>query len=178
MATNTTTPAEELAALVLQRAHESLDVEEGVPGAAARLAAIEDRIREVNATVERQALAEQERGRRAAEAQERERERQRQDEQSKIAKLDAALPRALADVETAFQSGVVAIKKALALSGDRAVAQSRLRTLDGDERMHAPDGTASAITDRATHLLNREAGLSDVRSSSSYGLGEKPLGAK
>ena len=175
--TTATTPAEELTALSLQRAHEALDVEEGKPGAAGRLTAIEDRIREVNTQVERAALVESERGRRAAEAQERERVRQRQDAQARKKKFAADKQRGFTKIEQAATQALVPaiLETQLAAAGEQA-ADVELRRLDGDERMAPPDGTESAITDRLTYLLNRKAGLSDIQTSASYGLGEKPLG--
>jgi hypothetical protein len=176
MATNTTTttPAEELAALSLQRAHEALDAEEGKPGAAARLAAIEQRIKEVNVQVERAALVEAERQRRAAEAAERERERQRADLQAKLKKVEAERTDAYKALEKDLDAVVASVIRATDLAAQCDATNVALQRARGDEDFTGAAGYAmSPVSNRVLHRLGRDAGLNDIRVFP--GLGAEPL---
>lgn len=175
MATTTTTPEEELAELQRQRQHLSLDVVDGVAGASQRLHAVEARITEVERDIDRAILVEHERQRREEERAAREHQRQRADALASIKKQTSALHNAYAEVESASETLVAAIRRATAIGGERYAAQITLRRLDGDETLPGADTTKDRITDRITHRLNRECGLADVRSNSAFGFGEQPL---
>ena len=168
-------PEARVAQLERDRARAAYDASVGQAGADSKLRAVEAALAEARAAVERARLVEEERERREQERIEREHQRERTEAQKKIAKQTTDLRNAYADIEALAAPMVVAIKRAVEIGAERDMAIGLLRHLDGDEGSYGSGKTKDAMTDRLTYLLNREAGLADVRCNAVYGFGLKPL---
>ena len=175
MPTATDDPVTLLAELQRQRAHHSLDAAEGVAGAAAKLAVVEDRIAEVTREVERNRLAGEERERREQQRLEREREAERRRLKAEFQRLEGERAAAFKALERDLDTMVSSIRNAVELATAADAANVALQRALGDDDFSGDGGwVTSPIGSRVTYRLAIDAGL---RRDVNYfpGNGDKPL---